>query len=528
MAFSSDTYTSAGATQYDLTFNYLDQDHVSVFVDGVEDTTFTWVNASRIQLSATPSVGATVLITRTTPKTEDLLEVDWTNGSAITESNLDTSDLQLLYIAQEAFDATDSLISLDTDNKWDAGNKILKNLAEPTSANDAVRLTDISSYLTNAQAAQTAAETAETNAETSASAASTSATNAANSATNAATSATNASSSATAAASSASSASTSATNAASSATTATTKASEASTSATNAATSETNAAASASAASTSATNASTSATSASSSASAASTSATNAASSASAAATSATNASAAQTAAETAQAAAEASAGLLDAKGQLLTHNGTENVKLAVGTNDQVLIADSTVAAGVKWGDLPASSGWELITSTTFSGQTVVAFNGVLDATNYSQIQVYMNIKPDTDPMTGRPKLQLGNGGTYETGATDYTTTLTYSSTGQTFDSDGIELGFASGAYDAGGAAGEQFRSVIDVFKGWESTSQYTAIKYHTNYDWEGNDPGSVVGGGRRNNATAAHTDLRIIGASAFSGFISIRGFRDA
>lgn len=38
-------------------------------------------------------------------------------------------------------------------------------------------------------------------------------------------------------------------------------------------------------------------------------------------------------------------------KGDLLTHNGTTQVRLPVGTNGQILIADSSVSQGVKWSD---------------------------------------------------------------------------------------------------------------------------------------------------------------------------------
>lgn len=43
-------------------------------------------------------------------------------------------------------------------------------------------------------------------------------------------------------------------------------------------------------------------------------------------------------------------------KGDLIVYNGTDNIRVAAGTNDQVLIADSTQASGVKWGSPPASA----------------------------------------------------------------------------------------------------------------------------------------------------------------------------
>lgn len=55
---------------------------------------------------------------------------------------------------------------------------------------------------------------------------------------------------------------------------------------------------------------------------------------------------------------------VLTAKGQLATHNGTDEVVLAVGTDDFVLTADSSQASGMKWA---AASGGG---STTFTALT--------------------------------------------------------------------------------------------------------------------------------------------------------------
>lgn len=109
---------------------------------------------------------------------------------------------------------------------------------------------------------------------------------------------------------------------------------QAQTQATNAANSATSSANSATAAQASATNAASSATTAGTKASEASTSATNANNSAVAAAQSAANA---------------AAVSGLTTKGDLLSHNGTANVRLPVGADGSFLVSDAASSAGVKW-----------------------------------------------------------------------------------------------------------------------------------------------------------------------------------
>lgn len=62
---------------------------------------------------------------------------------------------------------------------------------------------------------------------------------------------------------------------------------------------------------------------------------------------------------------------LLTTKGDLIAATGASTpARLAVGTNDQVLIADSTAATGIKWGT-PAGGGMTLLSTTTLSGASV-------------------------------------------------------------------------------------------------------------------------------------------------------------
>lgn len=40
-------------------------------------------------------------------------------------------------------------------------------------------------------------------------------------------------------------------------------------------------------------------------------------------------------------------------KGDVIVHNGTDNIRVAVGTNGQYLVADSAETSGVKWASSP-------------------------------------------------------------------------------------------------------------------------------------------------------------------------------
>jgi len=53
---------------------------------------------------------------------------------------------------------------------------------------------------------------------------------------------------------------------------------------------------------------------------------------------------------------AGAATSLIDEARQLLTSNGTKNVALDVGTNGQVLTANSSAANGIEWANLPAAT----------------------------------------------------------------------------------------------------------------------------------------------------------------------------
>lgn len=188
MADSYVRYTASGSTDtFSIPFGYLDPDHISVTVDGSSEA-FTFPSSSQVQItSGNPTVGAVVEVRRNTPR--DSRQVVWVNAANLTASDLNTSDLQFLYITQEAFDSSANALQKDATGIWDATSIRIQNVATPTASGDAVNKAYADTIITTAAASAAAAATSETNAATSEANAATSESNASTSETNAAASA---------------------------------------------------------------------------------------------------------------------------------------------------------------------------------------------------------------------------------------------------------------------------------------------------------------------------------------------------
>jgi hypothetical protein len=143
--YSYDRYESTGQSEFAITFDYLSTEHIEVYLDGVEQTSGYTIDAgtNKVTFTSAPDSGTVVLLKRVTPKTKAEYQaqiVDFQDGSVLTESDLDTAVLGLLYISQEAEDsATSDALQMDqTDQNWTAQEKRIKSVATPTGANDAV------------------------------------------------------------------------------------------------------------------------------------------------------------------------------------------------------------------------------------------------------------------------------------------------------------------------------------------------------------------------------------------------------
>jgi|GEM_PF-4174879 len=235
MAYSYNEVTVDASPKVIAVPEYIDQAHIKVSINGVDTTSFSWVNSNTVSVPA--PIGSKVRVRReTSPQTR---LVDYMDGTGLTEAVLDTDSRQAFFLAQEQLDATNEAI--DAYGSLATALALMVQLnAESTEARDEAETAEVNAEAARdaaitarnaAQAAQTAAEQARDTANSHKNAAATSASNAATSETNAANSASAAATSASNASTSASNAATSASNAAGSASAAATSASQAAASA---------------------------------------------------------------------------------------------------------------------------------------------------------------------------------------------------------------------------------------------------------------------------------------------------------
>ena len=137
MANSFVRYTGDGNTSaYSIPFSYRSTADLIVTIAGSATTAFT-LNAAGTTLTFTspPASAAAIEIRRKTSQGTKL--VDYASGSVLTESDLDTDSDQAFFMSQEAIDDANDVIKVSATNfQWDATNKRIINVADPTSAQD--------------------------------------------------------------------------------------------------------------------------------------------------------------------------------------------------------------------------------------------------------------------------------------------------------------------------------------------------------------------------------------------------------
>ena len=176
------TFASIGqaTSSFAFSFDYLEATDIDAFVEGVSvfannastgtavgGNTYTvaFSSAGSKTLTFSPAVpqGSTVRIERNTDLTSKA--VDFSDGAVLTEVALDSAVDQLFFAVQESNDKTAEGIAVQPDGKFDALSKVIKNVANPTNAQDAatkayVDAGDAAVVSTAVSQATTAAQTA--------------------------------------------------------------------------------------------------------------------------------------------------------------------------------------------------------------------------------------------------------------------------------------------------------------------------------------------------------------------------------
>ena len=133
-----DYTATASQTDFAFSFDYLEDEHVTVSIDGAATTDFTIVTtpSTKIVLDTGATAGQVVRVARYSQPDQNL--VDFVNGSVLTESELDRAYLHNRYLAEESAEQNDvSLRVKEGAAGWDGLNKRLLNLANPVDDQDA-------------------------------------------------------------------------------------------------------------------------------------------------------------------------------------------------------------------------------------------------------------------------------------------------------------------------------------------------------------------------------------------------------
>lgn len=142
MANTFEDYTvSTSTTDFNITFEYLEDSHVVVEIDGVLQATSAYsivAGSPNLVRLNTPVTSGKVRVRRDSNADSDNPFVDFVNGSVLTESELDKSYRHNLYLNEEIGNLNNRSLQKEVGgDNWDTKSLRLINVADPVGAQDA-------------------------------------------------------------------------------------------------------------------------------------------------------------------------------------------------------------------------------------------------------------------------------------------------------------------------------------------------------------------------------------------------------
>jgi len=135
-----DDIADAAQTDFAFTFPFLEDEHVTVEIDGAVQLTSAYSIVTSPSQKIVLNVGATAgQVVRVRRKSQpDTNLVDFVNGSVLTESELDRAYQHNRYLAEEIAELNDASLQLEQGGtQWDAKSLRIKNVGTPTLTTDA-------------------------------------------------------------------------------------------------------------------------------------------------------------------------------------------------------------------------------------------------------------------------------------------------------------------------------------------------------------------------------------------------------
>jgi len=141
---------SADQTDFAFNFPYLEDEHVTVEINGTATIDFTIVTspATKVVLNSGASYGDIIRIRRRSQPDQNL--VDFVNGSVLTESELDRAYRHNRYLAEEIGELNDQSLQIEAGGlNWDAKGLRIKNVGQPVDVQDASTKTYVDTQISN-------------------------------------------------------------------------------------------------------------------------------------------------------------------------------------------------------------------------------------------------------------------------------------------------------------------------------------------------------------------------------------------